>query len=114
MDSMGLATSLVLNGYVVVPDVLVGTELTEMRDAFERRAGELDKRWLDWDEICKVPDLLGYLLHPNLMPVVESFMGLFGEKPVFANCSGIRDTYDPNRKRKKDFDPSKSFSFLIE
>jgi len=101
-DAFHLAMRLIIDGCVVVPDVLVGDELKAMQDAFERRAGELDKRWMAWEDIELEPEVARYIAHPNLMAVVEPFINHFGHEAVFSNCSGMRDSFD-GRKPERPF-----------
>jgi hypothetical protein len=94
-NAFNLAMRLIIDGCVVVPDVLVGDELKAMQDAFERRADELGKRWMAWEDISLVPEIAQYIAHPNLMAVVEPFVNHFGHAAVFSNSSGMRDSFDP-------------------
>ncbi|MDA0842134.1 MAG: phytanoyl-CoA dioxygenase family protein [Planctomycetota bacterium] len=105
MDSAKLATQLIVEGYTVIPDAVQGEELEKMSDAFERRAAELKKRWMGWDEIACVPELMAYIGHPRVMAVIDAFYDHFGQTAAFACCSGIRDVYDPE-KPPGDFDPT--------
>ncbi|HVF11114.1 MAG TPA: phytanoyl-CoA dioxygenase family protein [Abditibacteriaceae bacterium] len=96
-DTFHLAMRLIIDGCVVVPNVLVGDELKAMQDAFERRAGELGKRWMNWEDICLEPEIARYIAHPNLMAVVDAFTNHFGHEAVFSNSSGMRDAFNPEK-----------------
>ena len=97
MNATNYAIRLIIDGYVVVPDVLTPDEVQSMSNGFERRAGELDKRWMNWEEICEVPELMSYIAHPRLMEVVDAFYVHYGQESVFANSAGIRDVFDPSK-----------------
>lgn len=96
MTPMHLAMRLLIDGVVVVPDVVTGDELKRMSDAFEKRTVELGKRHMTWEEMEHIPDLVRYIGHPNLLAVVELFIRHFGEDTVFCNCSGMRDVFNPD------------------
>lgn len=96
MNATNYAIRLIIDGCVVVPDVLTPDEVNSMSAGFERRAGELDKRWMNWEEVCEVPELMSYITHPRLMEVVDAFMMHFGQETVFSNSAGIRDVYEAN------------------
>lgn len=107
MNTMDYVTRLIIDGAVAIPKLLTDAELASMRAGFERRAAELGKRNLNWDEIREVPELMSWILHPRLMEIVNAYCGHFRQQAVFANCSGIRDVYGPNEKRDfKPFDPT--------
>lgn len=89
---------LLIDGCVVLPDVVVGDELRGMQDAFERRASELGRRHFNWDDISLTPEFVRYIAHPKLMAVVEAFCKHLGHEAVFANSSGARESFDPAQK----------------
>ncbi|MDP6503833.1 MAG: phytanoyl-CoA dioxygenase family protein, partial [Planctomycetota bacterium] len=95
MDPAKLATQLIVDGYTVIPEAVHGEELERMSGAFERRAAEIGKRWMSWDEIDRVPELVAYIGHPKVMEVIDAFYEHFGQTAAFACSSGIRDVYDP-------------------
>jgi len=103
MNATNYAIRLIIDGFVVVPDVLTPDEVNAMRRGFERRAAELDKRWMNWEEVCDVPEIVSYIAHPRLMEVVDAFMLHFGQEAVFSNSAGMRDVYDSN-KPVREFD----------
>lgn len=100
MNATNYAIRLIIDGYVAVPDVVTGDELEDMRAGFERQAAALGKRWMNWDEISEVPELVRYIAHPKLMAVIDAYLGHFGHEAVFANSSGVRDVYDPAKPAK--------------
>lgn len=107
MNTTSLVVQLIIEGAVVIPDVLSPTELEAMRRGFERCASAKGRRWLSWEDICFDPDLMTYILHPRLMDVVNGFYRHFNEEGVFANSSGMRDVYGEKEKATfKQFDPT--------
>jgi hypothetical protein len=90
-----LAMKLLLDGFVVVPDVIVGDELNRMRDAFEREAARRGKREVPNEECAAVPEFAGIIGHPRLMPVVEAFMRHYGHEPALATLGLCRDIFTP-------------------
>src|SRR5688572_14266378 len=97
MDPSAAAARLLIDGVVAVPDVLSVPEVAAMTDAFERRAAQLGKRWLDWDDVATEPAIVSWIAHPRLMRVVDAFMSHLGHEAVFANSAGIRDVLrDPD------------------
>lgn len=92
-DAMSIAMRLVIDGYAVIPDAVIGDELQALRDAFEAQSAKLNERAFDWDGYRQSPGLLQYICHPNLMAVIDAFMARFDEQAVFTCCSGARDVY---------------------
>ncbi|MCE9588895.1 MAG: phytanoyl-CoA dioxygenase family protein [Planctomycetes bacterium] len=95
-----LIVRLLIDGAIVIPDAVSKAELAVIERGFERRAAELGKREMNWDDICTVPELMGVLCHPSLMAVVEGFCKRLGHEAVFANCAGARDVFDPKQPDK--------------
>ncbi|MCX5662699.1 MAG: phytanoyl-CoA dioxygenase family protein [Planctomycetota bacterium] len=91
-------STLLIEGCVVLPDLIIGPELKGLQDAFERRAKDLGKRHFNWEEISLVPEFVQYIAHPKLMAVVDAFTKHLGFDAVFANSPGARESYDPNSK----------------
>lgn len=94
-DPLYLAARLLIDGYVIVPDVAIGRELEELRAAFEREAARRGRRDLKNDELATVPEFVRYVGHPRLMPVLDAYMGHFGHEPALACLSLGRDIFDP-------------------
>jgi hypothetical protein len=105
MDTNSLVARLLIDGAVIVPDVLSPDELASAREAFERHAAARGKRQFAWDELCMVPELVALICHPRLMAVVEGMISYQNEEVVFANCSGARDAHNPERPFTP-FDPN--------
>ena len=95
MDATDLAVQFIMQGYAVVPDVVVGAELEAMRDAFERLASRLGKRAFTPAEIEAAPELVNFIGHPRVMPVIEAYMGYFGHEPAIAWLHLWRDIINP-------------------
>ena len=95
MDAIDLAVQFIIQGYVVVPDVVIGSELEAMQDAFERLASSLGKRNFTPGEIETAPELVNFIGHPRVMPVIDAFMGHFGHEPAIAWIHLCRDIFNP-------------------
>jgi hypothetical protein len=94
---MHLAMRLLIDGVVVVPDVVTGDELKRMSDAFEKRCGELGKRHMTWEEMEHIPDLVGYIGHPNLLAVVEPFSAISAKIRCSATAAACAMSSDRTR-----------------
>jgi ectoine hydroxylase-related dioxygenase (phytanoyl-CoA dioxygenase family) len=97
MNATNLAVQFIMQGYVVVPGVVTGDELEAMRDAFEHLASRLGKRNFIPEEIVTMPELVNFMAHPGLQPVLDAFMGYFGHEPAIACVHLCRDIFDPTR-----------------
>jgi len=97
MDTDKLVARLHMDGAVIVPDVLNPAELAEASDAFERLASARGKRWFNWEDIALEAEFAKLICAPRLMAVIDRFYEWQGEITTWANCSGVRDVYDPAR-----------------
>ena len=104
MDATDLAVQFIMQGYAVVPDVIVGDELEAIRDAFERLASRLGKRAFTPAEIETAPELVNFIGHPRVMPVIEAYMGHFGHEPAIAWLQLCRDIFNPELPPPPPFD----------
>jgi len=94
-DAVGLAVEFITQGYVVIPGAVTGAELEGMQSAFERLASMHGKRHFVADEIVAAPELVGFIGHPGVMPVVEAFFAHHGHGPAIACLHLCRDIFDP-------------------
>lgn len=101
MNALDLAVRLIIDGYVVIPDAIVGDELQTIIDGFERQCAKVGKRQMQWDEVRTSPELVGYICHPKIMSVLEAYMHHFDQDPVFACYSGARDVGKPGAEPPK-------------
>lgn len=95
VDATGQAMRLIIDGYVVLPDAIVGAELEGIRDAFEGLAAKLGTRTFAPTDVETVPEFLNFIGHPSVMPVVDAYMDFYGEEPAVANLHLCRDAYEP-------------------
>ena len=77
---------------------LTPQELASAEAGFERRAAELGRREMNWDDVKQVPELMGLLCHPALMAVVDGFCKRLGHEAVLAGLPGARQGYNPTRQ----------------
>lgn len=97
-----LVVRLLIDGVVVIPQAITPQELASAEAGFERRAAELGRREMKWDDVKYVPELMGLLCHPALMAVVDGFCKRLGHEAVLAGTSGAREVYNPARKERYD------------
>lgn len=104
MDVAGSVTKLLIEGYVIVPGVIIGPELDAMREGFESLASRAGKRHFTPEEILTEPALVNYIAHPRLMPVIDAFMAHFGHEPAIAWLHLCRDIFNPAAPPPPPFD----------
>jgi len=95
MNAQHLAFRLIVDGYVVVPDVIAGADMEDFSDAFESHAGKIGTRHMDFAGLAGSPRMLARLCPPKMMDVVDAFYAHYSQTTAFACCSGIRDIFDP-------------------
>ncbi len=96
---------LIIDGYVVVPDIFVGDELGQIRAAYERRTAVLGKRGFMWDKICTDPDLMQWYGHPNFIQYAKPFYEHYGHEIVIPPVGSYGDAHKPEGDPPQPVDP---------
>ena len=104
METSEIVTRLLIEGYVIVPQVIEGAEIEAMRNAFESLAARVGKRSFTPEEILTEPTLLRFIAPPRLMPVLDAFFAHHGHEPAVAWLLLCRDIFDPEAPPPPPFD----------
>ena len=105
MTPTDYAMQLLINGYVAVPDLIVGDELEQMRADYENRAAQLGKRGMNWEEICTDPPMMRWYGHPNVLEIIKAYCGYFGQVPAIMPIGTYGDSYNPDPNEQTPIDP---------
>ncbi|MDP6116649.1 MAG: phytanoyl-CoA dioxygenase family protein [Planctomycetota bacterium] len=86
-----LLVRLLIDGYVVVPNVLNADEVKEAQAAFECKAGEHETHNLSWAQLRSEEAMVHATCHPKIMAVVDAFVSYFDQEAVLCCHNGARD-----------------------
>jgi hypothetical protein len=86
-----LLARLLIDGYVVVPDVLNADEVKEAQAAFECKAREHETHNLSWAQLRSEEVMVHATCHPKIMAVVDAFVSYFDQEAVLCCHNGARD-----------------------
>ncbi|MDA0840273.1 MAG: phytanoyl-CoA dioxygenase family protein [Planctomycetota bacterium] len=99
MNSDQLLVRLLIDGYVVIPDVLDADEIVEAREAFERKVKEHKAHGLSWVQLRSEESMVYGTCHPKLMAVIDAFESYYDQEAILcchngARDAGVRESYD--------------------
>ena len=94
-----LLVRLLIDGYVVVQNVLEPDEIEEARAAFERKAKEHEIHGPSWAQLRSEESMIHATCHPKIMAVIDAYEDYYAQEAVLcchngARDAGARDAYD--------------------
>jgi ectoine hydroxylase-related dioxygenase (phytanoyl-CoA dioxygenase family) len=100
-----LLVQLLIDGYVVIPNVLDSDEIEEARAAFERKAKEHEAHGLTWAQLRSEESMVHATCHPKIMAVIDACVDYYVQEAALcchngARDAGVRDAYDEAEEAK--------------